>query len=98
MNETTCPTCGSPVKVVGNVTKHYEPIHAHDRSYIKLLNERDALMKEALAARAERDCYREALELIAASKRPDGSYNRCREACEQLASEAIAQGKKIREG
>jgi hypothetical protein len=23
---TTCPTCGTPVKVVGNVTKHYEPI------------------------------------------------------------------------
>lgn len=22
---TNCPTCGSPVKVVGNVTKHYEP-------------------------------------------------------------------------
>jgi hypothetical protein len=28
---------------------------------------------------------REAIELIAAPKRPDGTYNRSREACEQMA-------------
>lgn len=31
----------------------------------------------------------QALELIAAAPRPDGTYNRCREACEQLAKKAI---------
>ena len=30
-----------------------------------------------------------ALELIACGKRPDGTYNRCREACEQLAKETL---------
>ncbi|GBG14271.1 ribonuclease HI [Novimethylophilus kurashikiensis] len=30
-----------------------------------------------------------ALELIAAPARPDGTYNRCREACEQLAQETL---------
>lgn len=31
-----------------------------------------------------------ALQLIAAPKRPDGTYNRCREACERVAKEALA--------
>lgn len=31
----------------------------------------------------------EALRLIATPKRPDGTYNRNREACEQLANEAL---------
>ncbi len=31
----------------------------------------------------------DALRLIAAPKRPDGTYNRCREACEILAREAL---------
>jgi hypothetical protein len=30
-----------------------------------------------------------ALALIAMPKRPDGTYNRCREACEELAKEAL---------
>jgi hypothetical protein len=30
-----------------------------------------------------------ALRLIATPKRPDGTYNHCREACEQLAREAL---------
>ena len=33
----------------------------------------------------------EALHLIAAPKRSDGTYNRCREACEQLAAEALKE-------
>jgi hypothetical protein len=32
---------------------------------------------------------RAALELIAAPKRPDGTYNRSREACEQIAKAAL---------
>ena len=31
----------------------------------------------------------EALKLIAAPKRPDGTYNRCRESCERLAAETL---------
>ena len=35
---------------------------------------------------------KETLELIAAPKRADGTYNRCREACEQLANKALKGG------
>lgn len=31
----------------------------------------------------------EALQMIATPKRPDGTYNLCREACEQLARETL---------
>jgi hypothetical protein len=34
---------------------------------------------------------REALELIAAPQRPDGTWNRDREACRQLAAEALGR-------
>lgn len=42
-------------------------------------------------AHKEQECarLRAALELIATPKRSDGTYNRCREACEQLAREAL---------
>jgi hypothetical protein len=33
--------------------------------------------------------YESALRLIGMSKRPDGTYNRCREACEHLAKETL---------
>jgi hypothetical protein len=33
---------------------------------------------------------RQILELIASPRRPDGTYNRSREACEKLAKEALA--------
>lgn len=42
---------------------------------------------ESLIERERR--YREALEAIAIPKRPDGTYNRCREACEKMAKEAL---------
>lgn len=35
-----------------------------------------------------------ALELVATPKRPDGTYNYCREACEQLAKQALGWGVK----
>lgn len=37
----------------------------------------------------ELEDYKKVLELIAAPKRPDGTYNRCREACEKLAREVL---------
>jgi hypothetical protein len=39
----------------------------------------------------ENERFREALELIAAPKRPDGTYNRCREACKELARAALEE-------
>lgn len=39
---------------------------------------------------AENEKLKEALSLIANPKRPDGTYNRCREACEQVAKEALS--------
>ncbi len=42
---------------------------------------------------SERDALRAALELIAAPVRADGTYNRCREACELLAREALNKAK-----
>lgn len=46
----------------------------------------------------ERNLYKITLELVAMGKRADGTYNRCREACEQLAKEALIEGEKIRGG
>ncbi len=43
--------------------------------------------------KAERDALRAALELIAAPVRADGTYNRCREACEVVARDAITAAK-----
>jgi len=40
---------------------------------------------------AERETLRAALELIAAPVRPDGTWNRDREACRQMAAEALGR-------
>jgi len=54
MTDTLCITCGSPVQVVGGVTQSYEPVTAHDRSYVRVVAENDklreqlAVMREAL--------------------------------------------------
>lgn len=48
----------------------------------QLVNDNYFLRKKLNAANT-------ALELIAAPKRSDGTYNRCREACEQLAQETL---------
>lgn len=65
----------------------------------ELLAEQEELLAEHQAAvdmfskydteREKNILLREALELIATPKRPDGTYNRSREACEQLAKEAL---------
>ncbi len=47
------------------------------------------LVLEIEALEAKLAVAKEALELIAAPTRADGSYNRCREACELLAREAL---------
>jgi hypothetical protein len=51
--------------------------------------ERSRVFYAMRSAEAENARLREALELIAAGKRPDGTYNRDREACEQIARDAL---------
>ena len=49
----------------------------------------DRYVSEIKKLAAERDTLKSALELIATPRRPDGTYNRCREACEIIAREAL---------
>jgi len=49
----------------------------------------ETLTATYVAITRERDALRAALELIAAARRADGTYNRCREACEVVARDAI---------
>lgn len=51
---------------------------------------REALLEDTIRALRMRVYELEAaLDTIAAPKRPDGTYNLCREACEQLAKKAL---------
>lgn len=58
-------------------------------------NKADAWRREALLQDRVDDLLdqvaklEEALRAIASPKRPDGTYNLCREACEQIAKEAL---------
>lgn len=66
----------------------------------KLIAEVEVLRAKLALTQGDRDfClaknerYWEVLQLIAVPKRPDGTYNRSREACERLAREALEDGK-----
>ena len=48
-----------------------------------------SLAAENMALRGELERLRSALQLIATPQRPDGSWNRDREACRVLAEEAL---------
>lgn len=39
-----CPTCGSPVKIVGKTTQHYSPVDLKHRELLKLIHD-DLLMR-----------------------------------------------------
>lgn len=90
-----CPHCGAEENdsLLSNTAKRFDCgsiwCYAGNafREHSALCKERSARQK----AEAEVERLREALNLIAAPKRPDGTYNRCREACEQLAKEALNQ-------
>lgn len=77
---------------------HYNGCECHEKRQNDRIAELEAEVKrlhdkydlQHLVKRCE--LYREALEIIAATKRLDGTYNRCREACEQLAAEALKRG------
>ena len=61
-----------------------DELTAHDKSFMRLSVENTKLREKVEQLRA-------ALELIATPKRSDGTYNRCREACEQLARQALEE-------
>lgn len=52
--------------------------------------ERQDWQREVLAAKSDAEALKRALELIAAPMRPDGTWNRDRLACQQIAAEALA--------
>jgi hypothetical protein len=54
-----------------------------------LLILRDDYKSDSIKLQRERDAMREALELIAAPMRPDGTWNRERLACQQIAVAAL---------
>lgn len=58
----------------------------------KLQESVDLFVARAQGAEAENGRLRAALEKIAASPRPDGTYNLSREACEEIAREALRRG------
>lgn len=49
------------------------------------------LIEIVRSAHGQLDIAVKALELVATPKRNDGTYNRCREACEELATIALAE-------
>jgi len=57
-----------------------------------LVKDRDYHIVENARLARVNEVYKSALELISAGVRPDGTYNRSREACEQLANEALKSG------
>lgn len=52
-------------------------------------DEINRLQQEVFFLQRKLNAANTALELIAAPKRSDGTYNRCREACEILAKETL---------
>lgn len=82
------PPCGGPGWYSTGLS--YEYAKPADMTTIADLRRRlmhlDCNLSEVTS---EYERYRRALEQIAAPKRPDGTYNRCREACELLARQAL---------
>jgi hypothetical protein len=56
-------------------------------------DEINRLQQEIFFLQRKLNAANTALELIAAPKRSDGTYNRCREACETLAKEALSHSR-----
>ena len=69
--------------------------HLKEMDFIKVehsnnwIRAHDKLNQENAELKVENERLKGTLELIAVSKRPDGTYNRCREACEQIAKVAL---------
>jgi hypothetical protein len=66
-----------------------ELLDGDDRCIKTILATLDTADKCSQSISTKLEICKNALELIACGKRPDGTYNRCREACEQLAKETL---------
>ncbi len=69
-------------KSLEQAAKEVTKNHSHLEAYF---------LSGAAYERERAQCLVEALKLIAVGPRPDGTYNRCREACEQLAQIALSK-------
>ena len=58
-------------------------IKAKPKNEVEILKSKIAIYEKQIMA------YEAVLDLISMPKRPDGTYNRCREACELLAKETL---------
>lgn len=56
-----------------------------------LISENKKLKEKVLFLQDRCGNYETVLALIATPKRADGTYNRCREACEELAKKALSE-------
>jgi hypothetical protein len=55
--------------------------------------ENEKLKSDLLGATMQYAEYEPVLRLVACGPRPDGTYNYCREACQQLAQKALSNGR-----
>ena len=78
----------SLVSFVAEEVKELDEANEHHRQLARVSRDNE------LKATKQRDLAVEALEKIAAPVRADGTYNRCREACEILARETLSAIKK----
>lgn len=89
----TCAGCGVSVELVGlrveltTVMLERDKANAYASHVCGQNLDLNGINHELRAMIAS---YREALDLIAAPERPDGTYNRDRKACEQIARAALA--------
>lgn len=81
--------------LVGGLKENIDGYKHRTTAHLKLIEELEAQVKYWEDKEVDRavccSFMQDALELIAAPKRPDGTYNRSREACEQLARETLAR-------
>ena len=86
-NPPGCDHCNHPLyaatkcRVCGRVTEQAEPTRSQQMADARFTRRPSLWPLQA----------REALELIAAPQRPDGTWNRDREACRQIAAEALGR-------
>lgn len=87
-----CPTCGTPCRVVtttvietteGTTEGKSDSMGSGVAVYIP----HDPINLNEAMSRIT--AYEAALSRIAASARPDGTYNLCREACQEIAQKAL---------
>lgn len=60
--------------------------------YIKNIEVPQEVADYVATLEAKTLAYEKVLSLIAAPERADGTYNRCREACQRLAEQALVDG------